>query len=616
VSRGLPVVSSRWIFDSFRAHALLDASAYKLRALEGLVICTTGLSAQTRVQIEKLAALHGAVYDANLEVGRTDILVAQTPSGPKYDAAMAHGISVVHVAWVHACIEKGELVDETAFSLETMLRPKWLYKQLCQELEDLSTSKMQQLLQRYWQQQGHDGENDEPEEFLELFDACGFFLVGFPLEMERQLQRLIRTGMGTIYYEMQLPAVSHVIVSPVLADVAVLERLEKLVVTRNATASCHFVSAKWIVDSLACLRLEPEEMYPVEIDEPMEEFLSPPLVDRQVSFASSSLSGLGDVSMDLLEGAEEDHEEEERDRKKTEKMVKLLKDYGFLLVCLDPDEPKLVRATVKQLQQKGGAQVVALDARDFEHVEPAQFDFVTHIVVCSGVSLNPELAETQRMKFAAYFQSLSSPKPTTGKPRRVRYVSDLWVRCCLAAECVVSHQTHELFTLTYQQPRSLFPVALPLACFKRVVASTSVYVGVDRLVVIELLRMAGAQVSSKLSKKNTHLICLNPIGMKFDKANEWGLTIVTARWVVQSVLQGEILDAGLPEFQVVDPDTTVGGGEGGGGGGGDASFSSGSGSRTTLGSGSRTTLGSIDPTRSESADAGTTTPASQADRVS
>ena len=98
----------------------------------------------------------------------------------------------------------------------------------------------------------------------------------------------------------------------------------------------------------------------------------------------------------------------------------------------------------------------------------------------------------------------------------------------------------------------MFPVPLPFACFRRVVVSTSVYVGVDRVVVIELLRMAGTTVTRKLNKRNTHLICLHPIGMKYEKAREWGLCIVTARWVVQSVINGELLDTSRTEFQVID----------------------------------------------------------------
>ncbi|TMW55231.1 hypothetical protein Poli38472_013122 [Pythium oligandrum] len=557
VTHSLPVLSSRWIFDSFRAHSALDTTLYTLRVLEGLVICTTGLSGPSREQVERLAALHGAIYEPNLEVGHTQVLIAQSIGGPKYDAAMEHGISIVHISWLHACIEKGGLVDEPAYTLEQMLRPRQLYKKLRQELDDLGGGASRRLIQRYWdaekrrKRQDDDivmGENNsETLDFIDLFDGCGFYLLGFPPEMEKSLQFLIRMGMGTIYYEMQIPAVSHVLVSPVLSDVARLEQLEQHVVMRNADAIVHFVSAKWLVDSLKCLRLEPEEMYPVEIEEAFEE--APPSRVPTPALAIDAETSLVDDAEDPVPEAKEE----------PTKQTKFFHEYGFVLVCIDPNEPKLVRSTVKEVQQRGGGIAVAMDARDVELVDPQQFDFLTHLVICSGVTLDEEGVERIKAKFAAFYERQQAPArsedPSDTKRRRkrrsLRVVSDLWVRCCLAADCVLSHQAHELFAMTYNQPRSMFPTPLPIPCFKSVVASTSVYVGVDRVVVMELLRMAGATVTSKLSKRNTHLICLTPLGMKYEKAKEWQLCIVTARWVVQSVLQGELHDASLAEFQVL-----------------------------------------------------------------
>ena len=78
----------------------------------------------------------------------------------------------------------------------------------------------------------------------------------------------------------------------------------------------------------------------------------------------------------------------------------------------------------------------------------------------------------------------------------------------VAAECVLSRQSHELFALTHEQPHSMFPVPLPFACFRRVVVSTSVYVGVDRVVVIELLRgcgLYGGRVDDRIRERELSL---------------------------------------------------------------------------------------------------------------
>jgi len=73
---------------------------------------------------------------------------------------------------------------------------------------------------------------------------------------------------------------------------------------------------------------------------------------------------------------------------------------------------------------------------------------------------------------------------------------------------------------------------------------------VEQLVVSELLRLAGAHVTRKLSNHNTHLVCKKSIGIKYDKASKRGLHVVTALWVIDSLLEGKRLGEDNPEYQV------------------------------------------------------------------
>ncbi|KAJ0412437.1 hypothetical protein ATCC90586_005457 [Pythium insidiosum] len=565
------IATSRWVFESYRAKTLLDPTGFALQLLDGLVICTTGLASASRTQVERLAELHGAVYDPSLEVGRTDVLIAQTADGAKYEAAVEHGIPVVHISWLHACVEKNELVDEAAYTLESIRRPLRLYKQLRQDLDDWMAMQLPSLARELT---GGGGETHVDDASLPLLESCGVFLLGFPDEMESQLQYLVRFAMGSLYYDPQFPAVSHVIVSPVLSDsdLARLDQLEEAVVTQRVDALVHFVSARWLIDSLRCRRIEPEEMYPVEIED-SEAPVDPP-TDQNAALEDPPHAHIEapepvETSFaDAPEPMEEDAGNAETAAAAGDTGNKLFQGLGFLLLCQNPDEPVAVGSTVRDIQSKTGALAIALDVRDVGLVDPAQFDFVTHVVICSGIAVPENEMDAVRERFAE-FHAKNEQRPAEldsktsvdadadasqqrrrRRRHRLKVVSDLWVRCCLAADCLLSPQAHELFALTYQASRSMFPVPLPLACFREVVASTSVYVGVDRVVVMELLRLAGATVTSKLSKRNTHLICLHPVGMKYDKAKQWGLAIVTARWVVQSVIHGELLDASLAEFQL------------------------------------------------------------------
>ncbi|GLE08138.1 hypothetical protein PINS_up019100 [Pythium insidiosum] len=467
--------------------------------------------------------------------------------------------------WISSCVE---LVDEAAFTLENVRRPLRLYKQLRQDLDDWMGAQLPLVAREI----GRDVEDAS----LPLLESCGVFLLGFPDEMESQLQFLVRFAMGSLYYDPHFPAVSHVVVSPVLSDsdLTRLDQLEDAVVAQRVDAVVHFVSARWLLDSLRCRRIEPEEMYPVEIEDSDAPAEHPPPqaaptdgadapVEARDEALETSFTDAPELTEDAVTAADAG-----ADAAATTSAGKLFQGLGFLLLCQNPDEPVAVRSTVREIQSKTGALAIALDVRDVGLVDPAQFDFVTHVVIGSGIEVAENEMDALRERFAAFYasnnQSDGHDADTTQEEQRrrrrqqrrrrggLKVVSDLWVRCCLEANCMLSQQSHELFALTYQASRSMFPVPLPLVCFRDVVASTSVYVGVDRVVVMELLRLAGATVTSKLSKRNTHLICLHPMGMKYDKAKQWGLCVVTARWVVQSVIHGELLDASLPEFQLAD----------------------------------------------------------------
>ncbi|RHY61738.1 hypothetical protein DYB38_000953 [Aphanomyces astaci] len=63
------------------------------------------------------------------------------------------------------------------------------------------------------------------------------------------------------------------------------------------------------------------------------------------------------------------------------------------------------------------------------------------------------------------------------------------------------------------------------------------FVDVERAVMACLLRLTGAVLTTKLSKRNTHLVCRTPQGNwpKYTKAVEWNVRIVDANWLIASV---------------------------------------------------------------------------------
>ncbi|KAL4166707.1 hypothetical protein KRP22_013960 [Phytophthora ramorum] len=608
VAHDMPVASPRWVFESFRAKKLLDTKDFGLKLLEGLGVCTAGLTVKEKETVEQLATTHGAQYDGRLELGFTNVLIAQHPEGAKYEAAVANGIPVVHLGWLYACVERDMLVEEEEFALRAeaenaSLQPTYIALNQQRSAQEL-VSTLPEIVSKY--RRGHNEgrrylEEEDEEDWMDLFDGCVLYLLGFSPQMKTLLQRLIRTGMGTIYHNVVIRQVTHVVVSASLSDRQTLEAIQSRVITAGAEGEVYFVSASWLLDCVRCQDLQPEELYPVEFDvhapEPVPgtgadalhlegsvgvSIPQAPIEYKQVEAdAEASLEPVT-LSEDLLQDGDGRSILATRGQANLsprKKRTNIFAGYSFLLLCRDPEDKHLIKPMLKSLRgELGGAEAIALEAIDFHLIDPKQFAFVSHAVVCTGALVDQRAAleiqqrihDIQRnnrdngadqeadadlddrpVKRTRHDLDDDRQKP---RQRMLQFVSDLWVNCSLAARTKLSFTSHELFGVSANQPRALFTAAVPLSGFQDVKVSTSVYRDVEQLVVAELLRVAGAHVTRKMSEHNTHLVCRIPHGMKYVKAMEWGLHVVKARWVVDSLLQGTRLSEHNPDFQVADED--------------------------------------------------------------
>lgn len=574
VSHELPVASPRWIFESFRAQKLLHVNKFGLRLLEGMRICTTGLTMEEKELVSQLVTTNGGQYDGRLESGFTTILIARHAVGAKYEAAVATDIPVVHLGWLYACLERQLLVDEDDFALRFKAKDRKLQSTNIAIHQQKATQDLVKnltaIVQKFRLRNGCTNVN---EDWMDLFDGCVVYFLGFSPHFHALLQRLIRSGMGTIYHQMVVHHVTHVVVSASLNDKQTLEAIRARVVAANYMNMVHFVSASWIIDCVKCLDLQPEELYPVELDECVSEPPSRAFVTNESSVLldSNCTNVAKEVNKELITVSENSIENVDmtstlEPSELTEEKKNIFSGYSFLLLCRDPGDKHLIKPLLKKIRESGGAEAYALLAMDFIHLDPEQFSFITHAVVCTGVIMDePEALKMQerihhiqrqvrRAQVDTKEQEIENKSSLQNKPRQrmLQFVPDLWLTCSLAANTKLSFSSHELFNISAHRPRALFPCPVPITGFHDVVASTSVYLDVEQLVVIQLLQLAGAQVTKKLSTQNTHLICRKAIGMKFAKATKWGLHVVKARWVVESLLQGKRLSEDHPDFQVVE----------------------------------------------------------------
>ncbi|TXT13776.1 hypothetical protein VHUM_01143 [Vanrija humicola] len=102
-------------------------------------------------------------------------------------------------------------------------------------------------------------------------------------------------------------------------------------------------------------------------------------------------------------------------------------------------------------------------------------------------------------------------------------VTECWVEGCCFSQRLLSPSENLVF-----QPVSFtqaIPEAAPLLVhISGFSTETNVYLR-------RLLRTIGGTLSERLNKQATHLVCASPAGLKYDKAREWGLTVVRDSWL-------------------------------------------------------------------------------------
>ena len=59
---------------------------------------------------------------------------------------------------------------------------------------------------------------------------------------------------------------------------------------------------------------------------------------------------------------------------------------------------------------------------------------------------------------------------------------------------------------------------------------------------IRLLRALGITLASVFNRRNTHLLCRSPTGTKYEKAQEWGIPVVSLTWLRELTKTGRIPD--------------------------------------------------------------------------
>ncbi|KAF0699977.1 Aste57867_9456 [Aphanomyces stellatus] len=486
MAANMKVVKMDWLKACSRQSKVVSTEPYELGALEGLCICTTGLYVEDREKVQELCETAGAIYHPDLNFGTTTHLLAQHPEGEKYKTAVAYGIPVVTVDWIVACVEAKAYKDEGPYRVKELEDDSVEDNTTCLKLND-------QLAQCLG---GLDGE--PPGTF---FDGCVFWLSGFPPEVMQKMKLLVRFGMGT-RFDAYNSSVTHVV-----ADfIGNSRRLQ------DTNGNVDIVSATWLIDSCLAMTCMQEDLYP------------PPLIRPEYATPTKAIVPVV-AKTTLVEKLKSQLPEKTTPLEPQER--KLFSGYMFLLVYTDKLGSTGNLSLKTQIKAVGGwyREINTMDPRI---LQPSDLKRITHIVLGHGCELPDGM-----------FPSLCDKIPNAN------LTTELWLHCCLQENRIFPRRRHPLFLCSADTHASVFP-QLPLPCFQTMTACISMFLDVERAVVSCLLRLAGANVTLKFSKRNSHLVCGAPEGPKYEKAVEWKLAIVDARWLITSISAAAFIE--YPSF--------------------------------------------------------------------
>ena len=115
----------------------------------------------------------------------------------------------------------------------------------------------------------------------------------------------------------------------------------------------------------------------------------------------------------------------------------------------------------------------------------------------------------------------SASVPIVSSPATV--VTECWIEGCCFARALVSLDAHIAF-----RPLS---ISLPIEGADKLLIHLTGFSGDNSVYLKRLLKALGLKLAFKLNRECSHLVCSEPVGLKYDKAVEWGIEAVKDEWL-------------------------------------------------------------------------------------
>lgn len=355
-----------------------------------------------------------------------------------------------------------------------------------------------------------------------LFESHQFYLLGFEDHdriLKQNLGKLIRRGKGTLYWDLNEDITLIVLRDD--CDEALYKAAQ--VVSSHHTNLPPVVSPLWVLDSYGNNRLQLTRKYPPNRTSILHGKNQLQNVRPSASSATSSFSVFRGCLFAMVRTTPSDRDE--------------------FVMDFDPNEQEaFIKAHGGQILSNNLLEALRADAKICTDISSAGDD----------EGLTPRLTSTRRRK--CHVVCWGGPprletNPLVSQLKRndlcdLVLVSPIWVQTCVSVKKRVRPERVPFAFMPQTWPmKSINPkqskgdqrhlTAIPLH------VSLTGFQGTEKMAAIHLIGALGGLYHDNMSDKNTHLICKEKAtGLKLEKAIQWGLHVVSIKWLYHVLQHG------------------------------------------------------------------------------
>ena len=481
-----PVLKAEWVYACHKARKQLPYGGFRVPALQGLVICVTGVDQARRPGVQATVEAAGGKYTKDLVRGTTHLIAVNTQS-PKYERAVTwKSTHVVSLQWLYDSVQSKARLSEHKYPVQP------------------TSAEEQAAAMRAAAGAGRDAEATAVNHRggrrgnackankggAAALNSLRIFCLGLDGEERRRAVDLSRQ-LGAARFEHFDESVTHVVCGGGrggLLDPNLVSRVADHVRAGPGTLA----TLEWLGECKLHASV-------VALTEPPERLLAS--LERRCSSSAAAATGTEGPRPSSRGGGDGGDEESARHGTRSERKG-VLGGRRFWQHSLSDEDAERAREMV----ERGGG--------SWEGGLPRG-------------AAPPKLGRGDHVVFPAWCDRIPSGVPAN------RRVTCRWLSRCLEGDRPPKDPS------ILDRP---LPMRCPLEGFDKVSLCASQYSSKEREVLYELVSVLGGGHDDALRRdRTTHLVIPEAAGAKHAKCEKWGIHAVTASWLLESAKMGRRL---------------------------------------------------------------------------